>query len=78
MQGVKLVCYHSEIFHGRFLNYPTYDKEIYTLVQVVNKWKHYLMGKETIIQTYHHPLRYFQSQSKLQQTRNYKWMGFLQ
>ena len=39
------------MFHDGLLNYPTYDKELYTLVQVVKKWKHYLMGKETIIHT---------------------------
>jgi hypothetical protein len=26
----------------------------------------------------HHPVEYLQDQSKLQQTRHYKWMGFLQ
>jgi hypothetical protein len=43
------MCYHSKMFHGGVLNYPTYDKEIYALVQVVKKWKKYLMGKGTII-----------------------------
>ena len=36
------------------------------------------MGKETIIHTDHQPLQYLQAQSKLQQTKHYKWMGFLQ
>ena len=35
------------------------------------------MGKETIIHTDHHPLQYLKAHSKLQQTMNYKWMGFL-
>ena len=35
------------------------------------------MGKKTIIHTYHQPLQYFKALSKLQQTKNYKWMGFL-
>jgi hypothetical protein len=76
-QGGRPIYYHSEVFHGAVLNYPTYDKELYALVQVVKKWKHYLMGKETIIHTNHRPLQYFQAQSKLQQTRHYKWMRFL-
>lgn len=59
-------------------NYPTYDKELYVLVQSVKKWKHYLMGKETIIDSDHQPLLYLHSQSKLEQSRNFKWMGFLQ
>jgi len=53
MQGGRPVCYDFEVFHGVVLNYPTYDKELYAMVQVVKKWKHYLMGKETIIHIDH-------------------------
>ena len=55
-----------------------YDKELYALVQSVKKLKHYLMGKETIIHTDHQPLQYLHSQSKLQQSRDFRWMDFLQ
>ena len=48
------------------MEYTTYDKEHYALVQSVKKWKHYLMVKETIIHTDHWPLQYLQSQTKLQ------------
>jgi hypothetical protein len=58
MQGGRHVCYHSEIFHRAILNYPTYGKDIYALVQAIKKWKHYLMGKETIIHIDHQPLQY--------------------
>jgi hypothetical protein len=78
MQYRKFICYHSETFNQVVVNYPTYDKELYALVQSVKKWKHYLLGKETIIHTDHHPLQYLQAQTKLQQSRHYKWMGFLQ
>jgi hypothetical protein len=53
IQGYKMVCYHSKMFDGGVMNYPTYDKELYSLVHVVNKWKHYIMGKEIIIHTNH-------------------------
>ena len=78
MQGRKPVCYHSETFSTMVSNYPTYDKELYALVQSVKKWKHYIMGKETIIHTDHQPLQYLQSQTKVQQSRHLRWMGFLQ
>jgi len=77
MQGRKPVCYHSETFSSAVCNYPTYDKELYALVQSVKKWKHYLMGKETIVHTDHQPLQYLQSQTKIQQSRHMCWMGFL-
>ena len=53
MQHRKPICYHSETFTQAVINYPTYDKELYALVHSVKKWKHYLMGKETIIHTDH-------------------------
>jgi hypothetical protein len=73
-----MTCYHPEIIHGVLLNYPTYDKKIYTIVQAIKKWKNYLMGKETIIYTNHKTLQYLHAQSKLQQTKHYKWIGILQ
>jgi hypothetical protein len=36
------------------------------------------MGKETIMHIDHQPLQYLQSQTKLQQSRHFRWMGFLQ
>jgi hypothetical protein len=51
MHGVNSAFYQFEMFHGGVWNYPTYDKELCDLVQDVKKWKHNLMGKETIIHT---------------------------
>jgi len=76
LQHGKPISFHYDIFNG-VVNYPTYDKELYALVQSVKKWNHYLMGKETIIHTDHHPFQYLQSQTKLQQSRHFRWMGFL-
>ena len=36
------------------------------------------MGKEKIIYIDHQPLQYLQSQTKIQQSRHFRWMGFLQ
>jgi penicillin V acylase-like amidase (Ntn superfamily) len=58
MQGGRLVCYHFEVFYGVVFNYPTYEKELYSLIQVVKKWKNCLMGKETIIHIDHQILQY--------------------
>ena len=56
MQKRKPICFHSETFTSIVINYPTYEKELFALVQSVKKWKHYLMGKETIIYIDHQPL----------------------
>eukprot|EP00253_Pinus_taeda_P036035 PITA_36035 len=78
MQKKKLICYHSEKLSQAVINYPTYDKELYALVQSVKKWKHYLISKETIIHTDNQPLLYPQSQTKLQQSCHFRSMDFLQ
>ena len=45
MQQGKPICYHFETFTQSVINYPTYDTELYALVQSVEKWKRFLMGK---------------------------------
>ena len=61
LQEGKPICYDYETFSGAILNYPNYDKEMYELVQAIKNWKHYLMGKETIIHIDHQPLKYLQT-----------------
>ena len=58
MQHGKLICYISETFTNAVINYPTYDKGLYALVQSMKKWKNYLIGKETIIHTDHQPFHF--------------------
>jgi len=58
MHGLRLISYHSKLFHGGVLSYPIYDKEIYDLVQDVKKWKQHIMGKEMEIHTNHQTLQY--------------------
>eukprot|EP00253_Pinus_taeda_P022804 PITA_22804 len=41
------VAYHSETLSDTVQKYPTYDKEMYSIVQACRQWKHYILGKET-------------------------------
>jgi hypothetical protein len=68
MQYHKPICYHSKTFNQVVVNYPACDEEFYALVQSVKKWKHYLLGKETIIHIDHQPLQYLQEKTKMQQS----------
>lgn len=43
-----MVAYHSEMFNTVVLNYPTYEKEMYTIVLAVKDSRHYLLGKEAL------------------------------
>jgi hypothetical protein len=50
------VAYHSETLSDTIRKYPTYDKEMYSIVQACRQWKNYILGKERIIHTDHKPL----------------------
>lgn len=50
------VAYYSETLSNTILKYPTYDKDMYSIVQACRQWKHYILGKETVIHTDHKPL----------------------
>ena len=50
------VAYHGDTLSDTVHKYPTYDKEMYSIVQACRQWKHYILGKETIIHTDHRPL----------------------
>ena len=38
MQHGKPICYHYETLNGVVVNYPSYDKELYALVQICCVW----------------------------------------
>ena len=77
MQGGRPVAYFSEKLSGPTLNYPTYDKELYALVRVLETWQHYLWPKEFVIHSDHEALKYIKSQSKLSR-RHAKWVEFIE
>jgi hypothetical protein len=72
------VAYHSETLSDTVRKYPTYDKEMYSIVQACRQWRHYILGKETVIHTDHKPLQFMQTQGKLQNDRHQKWSTYLQ
>ena len=47
------VAYHSDTLSDTIRKYPTYEKEMYAIVQACRQWKHYILGKEKIIHTDH-------------------------
>jgi hypothetical protein len=59
------VAYNSETLSDVIRKYPTYDKEMYSIVQSYRQWRHYILGKETVIHTNREPLQFMQTQGKL-------------
>lgn len=78
MQCGHLITCHSETFSNTICRYLTYDKELYVIVQACKKWKHYILGKETIIHIDHKPLQILQTQGKLKNDRHQRWLTYLQ
>ncbi|KAI3453490.1 hypothetical protein Pfo_010153 [Paulownia fortunei] len=72
--GIRLF---SEKLSGATLNYPTYDKELYALVQTLETWQHYLWPKEFVIHTDHESLKHLKGQHKLSR-RHAKWVEFIE
>jgi hypothetical protein len=55
------VAYQSETLSDTIWKYPTYEKEMYSIVQACRQWKHYILGKEMVIHTDHRPMQFIQT-----------------
>ena len=64
-QQGNLVAYHNEKLSDTIHKYPTYEKEMYSIVQACRQWNHYIFGKQMIIHIDHRPLQFIQTQGKL-------------
>ena len=62
--------FHYENFNDTVRSYSTYEKELYAIVQSLKQWRHYILGKLTVILTDHKPFQFVLSQSKLKQPDN--------
>ena len=77
-QHGHLVAYHSEILLDADHKYPTYDKEMYSIVQALRQSKHWILRKETVIHTNHNSFQFIQTQGKLQNDHHQKRSTYLQ
>jgi hypothetical protein len=50
------VVYHSETLSDDVCKYPTYEKEMYSILQAFCQWRRYILRKDTVIHTDHKPL----------------------
>jgi hypothetical protein len=77
MQDRRPIAFFNEKLSGASLKYPTYDKELYALVRVLETWQHYLWPRQFVIHIDHESLKYLKGQGKLNQ-RHARWLEYIE
>jgi hypothetical protein len=57
--------------------YSTYDKEFYSIIQALKKWRHFFVPQEFVLYSDNQDLQFITRQEKLNQ-RHAKWIEFMQ
>ena len=72
-QDNRPIAYFNEKFNDTKKKYSTYEKEFYSFIQALNKWRHYLIPKEFVLYSDNQALQFITRQEKLSQ-RHAKWV----
>jgi hypothetical protein len=64
-QDSQPVAYFSEKLNDTNRKYSTYDKEIYSIIQALKKWRHYLVPQEFVLYSDNQALQFITRQEKL-------------
>jgi hypothetical protein len=75
-QDNRHVVYFSENLNDTKINYSTYHKEFYAIIQALKKWRHYLVPKEFFLYSDNQALQFITRREKLNQ-RHAKWIKFM-
>jgi hypothetical protein len=75
-QNEHVISYESKKIKEHEINYATHDLELVAIVQTLNMWRHYLMGKIFELRTDHSGLKYLFYKPTLNATKT-RWMEFL-
>jgi hypothetical protein len=76
-QDDRPIAYFSENLNETREKYSTYDKDLYSIIQALKKWRHYLIPRDFILYSDNHALQYVTQQEKLNQ-RHVKWVEYMQ
>ena len=70
------IAYESRRLHQQERSLGIYEKELLAVIHALDSWKHYLLGTPFIIRTDHQSIRYFMTQTKLND-KQMRWENFL-
>jgi hypothetical protein len=76
MQNQRPIAFFSQVLKGRFLLMSTYEKKLLALVEVVKKWRPYVLGHPLTIKTDHQSLKFLLEQ-KIGTPMQQRWMSKL-
>jgi hypothetical protein len=76
-QDDKMITYFSEKLNEAKIKYSMHDKEFYSFIQALKKWRHYLVPKEFVLYSDNHTLQFVTRQENLNQ-KHAKWVEFMQ
>jgi ribosomal protein L21E len=62
MQSNRPIAFLSRALKGKVVHMSTYEKELFALVTVIQKWRPYLLGKPFIVKTDHQSLKFLLEQ----------------
>lgn len=71
--GNRPISYMSEKLNEHQINYPTHEKELYSIFRALVNWQCYIEGAEIIVYTDNKGLEYLQSQRTVNQ-RQVRWL----
>ena len=60
-----MVCYESRKLNEHEQNYSTRDLELTTIIHVLKRWRHYLLGRRFVLISGHSGLQYLFNQLNL-------------
>ena len=52
LQNDYVICYESRKLKEHEQNYPTHDLELAAIIHALKMWRHYLMGRKFLMNTY--------------------------
>ena len=70
------IAYESRRLHEQEKNLGVYEKELISVIHVLESWKHYLLGTAFVIYIDHQSIQYFLTQTKLSE-KQMRWANFL-
>jgi len=70
----RVIAYHSRKLNDAERRYPAHEQELLSFVEAARVWHHYLYGKHFAVRTDNWANTHVQTQSRLDEKRQARWM----